>query len=78
MFGLDDELPALGSGLLQKYVQWTDIKILALPDQEDVMCGVRGTYGEMRNEYNPSSQNKWVAEDTQEVEGSSVDSTVLF
>jgi hypothetical protein len=42
------------------------------------MCGVRGTYGEMRNEYNPSSQNTWGAEDTQEVEGSSVDSTVLF
>jgi len=42
------------------------------------MCGVRGMYGEMRNDYNLFSQNTWGEEDIQEVEASSVDSKALF
>jgi hypothetical protein len=42
------------------------------------MCGVLGTYGEMRNNYNTSSQNTWGEEDFQEVEASSVDSKMLY
>ena len=51
---------------------------MALLDREGVTCGVRGTYVQLRNEYNPSSQHTWGEEDIQEVEASSVDSTVLF